>query len=37
MDIHKEAMGPHNKYEGGICAKKGKCISIVKGRIRGGV
>ena len=30
-------MRSHNRYEGGICAKKGEGISIVEGRIGEGV
>ena len=32
----EEAVGSCNRYKGGICAKEGKGISIVKGRAEGG-
>ena len=32
MDAHKEDLGSCNRYEGGICAKEGESISIVKRR-----
>ena len=33
-DTHIEDIGPYNRHEGGIRAKKGEGLSIVKGRER---
>jgi len=37
MNAHQKAVGSHNRYEGEICAKEGKGVSVVKGRVGGGV
>jgi len=37
MNAHKEAVRSYNKYEEEVCAKKGKGISIIKGRAGEGV
>jgi len=32
MDVHKEAMGPCNRYKEEICAEEEKSVSIVERR-----
>ena len=32
MDAHKETLGSYNWYEGEICTKKRKSVSVVKRR-----
>ena len=35
-DADKKGMGPYNRYEGRVCTKKGKGVSVVKRGKRGG-
>ena len=37
MNAHEKAMRSHNRHEGGICAEKGKDISVVKRRTKGSI
>jgi len=37
MDAHKKTLGLCNRYKGEICAEEDEGVSIVKGRVRGGM